>query len=84
MSSTGGNAAIEIVYGKVDFKQTCFDETTGSVLAEDLVRTAVMEELGDFSEKTVWAVAAYDEMKRGSSPTFVRMRRVLGNKGDEA
>ena len=34
----------------------------------------MMEELNEFSEKTVWAAADYSEMKSNNDATFVRMR----------
>ena len=51
MSRTDGKSAIEIVCDKVNFQQTYFDEYTGELLPEGLVRTAIMEELDYFSEK---------------------------------
>ena len=42
-----------------------------------------MEELNYLSEKTMWAAAEYPETKANTDATFVRMRWVLCNKGDE-
>ena len=47
------------------------------------MRAAIMEVLDYLSEKVVWAAADYGEMKRDSASTFVRMRWVSCNKGDE-
>ena len=48
------------------------------------MRATIMEELDYFSEKVVWDAADYGEMKSDSTSTFVRMRWVLCNKGNEA
>ena len=71
------------MYDTENCKQTDFDEYTGYVLPEGPVRAAIMEELGYVSEKVIWAAADYGEMNSDSTSTFVRMRWVLCNKGDE-
>ena len=47
------------------------------------MRAAFIDELDQLSEKVLWAAADYAAMKSDSASTFVRMRRMLCNKGDE-
>ena len=75
--------AIDIAYDSSKFKTCYFDEYTGEILPLELVQAAMMEELNYFSEKTVLATAEYSEMNANTNTTFVRMRWVLGHKGDE-
>ena len=51
MSRTDGRSAIEIVHDTVNFKQNYFNESTGDILPEGLVRAATMEELDYVSER---------------------------------
>ena len=81
MNRTKG-CAIDIVYDSLNFKTCYFDVYTGEILPLELVQAAMMEELNDFSEKTMWAAAEYSETKANTDATFVRMRWVLCNKGD--
>ena len=82
MNRTKGRA-IDIVYDSSNFKTCYFDEYTGEILPLELVQAAMMEEINDFSEKTMWAAAEYSETKANTDATFVRMRWVLCNKGNE-
>ena len=77
--TTGGTRSIE--YNEMNFKQAYYDEYTGELLPQKLVREAIIEELNDFSEEGVWESADYGELQGNSKATHVRMRWVLCNKG---
>ena len=71
------------MYDSSDFKTCYFDEHTSEILPLELIQVSMMEELSYFSEKTVWAATEYSETKANTDATFVRMRWVLCNQGDE-
>ena len=81
MKTTKGKH-MTITYNALNFKKAYYDEYTGELLPEDLVRSAIIEELNYFSEEGVWESAEYQELKLNGKATHVRMRWVLCNKGD--
>ena len=62
MKMTAGGTK-KIVYNELNFKKAYYDEYTGEMLPEKLVRAAIIEELNYFSEEGVWEGADYSELK---------------------
>ena len=75
--TTGGSK--KITYDALNFKKAYYDEYTGELLPEKLVRAAIIEELHYFSDEGVWQGAEYSELKQNPKGTHVRMRWALCN-----
>ena len=73
---------MKIIYNALNFKKAYYDEYTGELFPEDLLRGAIIEELNYFSEEGVWEGAEYNALKLNNKATHVRMRWVLCNKGE--
>ena len=58
MQRTRGRA-IDIVYDSSNFKSCYFNEYAGETNPIELMQAAMIEELNDVSEKTVWAATDY-------------------------
>ena len=66
-----------------NWKPRYVDEYTGEVLQDQLVRTAMIDEL-DYFNQHVWGVDTVDHMKTVQDYILVRSRWVMANKGDSA
>jgi hypothetical protein len=66
-----------------NWKPRYVDEYTGEVLQDQLVRTAMIDEL-DYFNQHVWEVDTLDHMKTVPDYILVRSRWVMANKGDSA
>ena len=66
-----------------NWKPRYVDEYTGEVLQDQLVRTAMIDEL-DYFNQHVWEVDTIDHMKTVPDYILVRSRWVMANKGDSA
>ena len=70
-----------ITYDQSNFKDRYLDEYTGELLAPNLIRAAIEEELNYFNSK-VWQLSTVSEMEKVPGHILVRSRWVLCNKGD--
>jgi len=72
---------VPIVYDRANFKDRYFDEYTGEVLAPQLIRPAIEDQLNYLNSK-VWQLSTIEEMEKIPGHILVRSRWVLCNKGD--
>ena len=70
-----------ITYDQSNFKDRYLDEYTGELLAPNLIRAAIEDELNYFNSK-VWQLSTVSEMEKVPGHILVRSRWALCNKGD--
>ena len=77
-----GGGEIEVDFNTIKFKTQYFDEYTSEPLPNRLVHAAMIEDMSYFSEKAVWTAAGWADMRSLKKTIFLRMKRVLCNKGN--